>query len=435
MTYSLIALLVFIHAITFLYINKLGIFLDINGDSDKWVKLSQLVITGKDFSREIWWPPLYFLFIAPFNLLPPTLTYIGIFQTVIFLITLFILYGLTKSFINNPKISFLLVLLYGLIPSHIILTKLPLSETLFIFLYTFHLFFMYRFFCQRKTLLIFLSMIFLILATFTKPFTLFLSLPELLIIYLILKPKGKELIKLGIVTLLIPFLIYLSWSYKNYTLTNIFTFSNVSNYNLLAHNFYHIYNYTDTYKQSPNYPKPQPFSEFYGQSGENLNIFLKTQFLNDYLMKDLSIDPSSLSENERYGYAGKLGQDLIIKNIFIYIPIHVIESLGIFKPNMLQTASPIFKDFKLILIMFDLVIGIIYFTLFSIGLKKLCPFKKNKHNNPVYVFYLLLLINLIYLMLIVGPTTFDDGGRSSFVFYLVLTLFISIIFLPNKKTH
>ncbi len=327
------------------------------------------------------------------------------------------------------KLIWPVILIIAFLPPHLIIPKLPLAETIFLTFYIGHLLGLIIFLKSGKATDLFLAAFLLVLATFTKPTTLYLHLAEFFLLAgysCYLKITWKKIINLTVIFLLLPSLMYLWWSFNNYRNTGIFVFANVQNYNLLADNFYHLYPYLNSANWSDGY-KVNLGDELRLEKGEKLRRFLFGPYLDNFIINSKKIDPENISFNRRVELAGELGVSKILQNIYIYIPIHLAESLMLFTPNYLQTLLPIVGiNYKLTLIVLEIFSGAVFLAVFVFALYiflKRYIGRKGFRNQSEKLTTLLLLLNILYLLAIVGPAAFDDGGRFSFVFLPVVLIF------------
>lgn len=426
-----------VNSLLIFFLQKNDLWLSLNGDANGWMQIAQKIYKGVDISQDIWWPPLYPLIASVFFKFSATFIYLALFQTALFLATLYIMKKIMTVFPVSHKLLLIFLAVYALIPSHLILTKIPLGETVFLFLYASYLWLLIKFirFIQWKYL--FMSLALLIMATFTKPTTLYLHIFDAFVVLcLMLIYKKIAIFKLALIFIsfiIIPSIFYTAWSYRNYLNTGILEFANVKNYNLLADNFYHSYNYiTYLLKVSELPVKGNIGSELTVNEGEKLRHFLLNDFFQQYLTAKYSLDVSVLDENRKNLLRGELGQSMILKYIYVYVPIHYIKSLYLFAPNNFELFKPIGGilgiQSKSLLIASGLIMGFMFLSLFIFSLVRFVSNFSSIYSqrSDFLIINFLLLTNIFYLLSIIGPTAFDDGGRFSFIFLFPVFCFIAI---------
>jgi len=178
-------------------------------------------------------PPLYPIFILLSTLLFKNYYIIFLFQVVLYLLNLLLLWKILSCFRLSSTTKNLILFLYLLYPSHIIYTHMIMSEML---LQTFLLwallqFLQFQLTHQLKHLLWY--NIAVSLAVLTKPILLYFWIPNLILhLWLFIRDRRKQII---IISLLFIFTIS-SWSMRNYLHTGYFHYSSIKNFNLLYYN-------------------------------------------------------------------------------------------------------------------------------------------------------------------------------------------------------
>jgi hypothetical protein len=423
----------FLNLYLIIFLNQNNLFLILNGDANGWMQEAQKIHHGINIDQDIWWPPFYPIVASIFFNLSLPLIFLALFQFVVFCLSLYLMNKFLDMFKVYQKMKLIFLSVYALLPSHLLITKLPLAESLFLFFYVFHLFLFSKFIILNSSKYLFGSLPFLILATFTKPTTLYLHFFEVLIILLLFfyhQISKQKLTSLCVSLLLIPTFCYSSWAYKNYSHTGIFIFANVQNYNLLAHNFYHIYNFVTFFKLDKSLPyKGDIGSELTVENGENIRSYLINDLSQTFIKN--SSGGNKLEQNKVVFSQGELGKSLLIKYFYIYIPVHFVESLYLFVPNNFELLKPILGiKYKYLLLSSGFVIGFISFSLFISSIFNFLMsfrrrFRRYSDKNLVKI---LFLLNIFYLMTAIGPVAFDDGGRFSFVFYSLILVFVAANF-------
>jgi|APSaa5957512535_1039671.scaffolds.fasta_scaffold09020_5 hypothetical protein len=149
-------------------------------------------------------------------------------QILISTLTLFYLYKLTIHITKKQMIAKIVCSLYLIEPLSLIFSSgLLLSETLLTLFVVLAVYYFLIFVDNYKTKTIITSSIFFILALYVKPVVIFL--PIILSIYLLI---GKFSFKHISIFLIIFFIAFGAWSYRNYIATGSFKFSTVSDVNI-----------------------------------------------------------------------------------------------------------------------------------------------------------------------------------------------------------
>ncbi|RJR30265.1 hypothetical protein C4564_00755 [Candidatus Microgenomates bacterium] len=398
-----------------------------------WLEFGKIIhLTG--VGENIWWPPLYGFYLSLYYHLGNFLPYILRGQQILFVSLLVLFYSFFGKSTNKSVVMRWMLLLI-LIPLHIICASVPVSETFFLLLLMIHIFFFLKFFAKQKMIDFFYSLLFLTLATFSKPVSLYFNLIGLPIMLLLLLVKNyinkRHILILLLLSLAIPQLFYSLWSQRNFRKTGINTFANVQNYNLLAHNYYHIHNYVEMLKKGE-LQISNIGTELLEDKGERLRRYLKGDFLDQYIIEK-GVDPNEISDARRYVYAGELGKTLIFKNILLYSVMHIIKSIALFFPNLWEpTKLLVLGNFKYVLFGISFAIGAFVLFYFTRSLMFFIVSFRNSKIGYNSIVSLTFLTHALYIFLAVGPTAFDDGGRYGFIVYFFLIGFIISVNTTHK---
>jgi len=398
------------------------------------MEFAQQIYQTHTIGGAIWWPPLYALFLSVFVSAQNPFIIISLLQAVGYLFTLLLLREIVIKIGAVIPIIFELAALVLLIamPSFFLIGRVPLAETIFLLFYMSHGYSLIQFFVKKRSVWLGLSILFLILATFTKPTTILLHLVEYPLLFVWLnqnKIQIKQQWMLLFFAILIPSFVYGLWIWRNYKYTGVYVFANVANYNLLAQNYFHLLPYIGALNSKPG-------DELRIEKSEAIRKRLFQEELPHYIREHTHQRPEALSQTQTYAFASQMAIAQIIKHLPVYILIHYLKSLALFIPDNWETVRHIYPQAKTPIISADLFIGVILFGLF---IKSITVFIKNLRAQSRYniksAISLLAFINIFYLFSIIGPAALDDGGRFSFVVYPWLVLvFITTLSLNTRNT-
>jgi hypothetical protein len=221
-------------------------------------------------------------------------------------------------------------------------------------------------------------------------------------------------------------MFYCAWSFRNLTRYKIYTFANVKNYNLLIHNFVHIYPYVKLLTQDNRFAyNARIGDELKSEEANRIRQFLIHDYMDNYLLNNYNLNPRNINWNDKVFYMGQAGLSFIKQYFYIYLPIHYVKSLKLFFPNNWEMMRLLVNpSSKKIIFFTDFFAGLLIIWLFLKNLRNFINF--NSHLTAAHTVSILLLINIFYMMSVIGPTAIDDSGRFSFVFMFPVFMFIGI---------
>lgn len=284
----------------------------LSGDSEEYHKLSESMISGNGFGMdgviETLRTPGYPLFISVLKVIGRSYFAATLVQILLVFVSAYIIRKIGIFFVSK-KVGEISAFLFLINPVTLVLSLIILSDTLFLFLFTLGFYLAISMTNEKLILKIFTISAIFTFAIFVRPIG-FFAFPIFIAPIFVSKIDFRTKWKLAVVLVVFMIAFLSPWIIRNYVNTDIASFTNIVDFNLV---------WTST-KFLSNINRTSIESEY--------SAFEKSSGVPSYLWRDM-----------RYSKAiSKTAEEIILSQPFSYIKYHMISSLPFLFPSSVSFA-------------------------------------------------------------------------------------------------
>lgn len=354
-------------------------------------------------------PPVYPLFLAGVYSMFGHKPYIAIIiQLLLGSLSCALVYKIGEVFIHRG-VGFIAGLLLALDFPTAIYTNLLMAEAVFIFLSLFAIYFILRFFRERKKTYLAYSGVFLGLSTLCKPIIQYF----IVVMALVFLVAYRKDIKRGLLSYLVYLLIFLAiitpWAFRNYVTYGSFKLTAMQGWNLLFYNAAYLesyrkggYDYLETTREKMRVEIDRVFV-----NRDIVSPFEKAKFYQEKALEKIFADPGLYAKIHLIGIMKTFATPTFpISERIFGIPLDEPTTRAIGKSFVTENFGKALKNligffiqnWKALLYLPPLLVYLLFlYLLTGYGLCQII-----KKRDSTFIFFLLLLV-IIYNVLVVGP--------------------------------